>query len=183
MIYLVGGAPRAGKTMLAQQLSSKLGIGWVSTDLLLALLRMTGTQGVKTEWNAAPQAIVANADWFFPYLETFVSGVTSMVDDYVIEGVDFLPAQVSHLARQYEVRALFLGCSEMTSDALEQFPGRSPGYTSLPEAMRSQIAGDVPRWSAFIQQEAERYDHPYVDTASDFPNRLKEAEALLTRVV
>jgi len=41
MIYLIGGAPRAGKTILAQRLSRKLHVGWISTDLLLPLLGMT----------------------------------------------------------------------------------------------------------------------------------------------
>jgi 2-phosphoglycerate kinase len=34
MIYLIGGAPRVGKSTLCQQVSAKLGIGWISTDLL-----------------------------------------------------------------------------------------------------------------------------------------------------
>src|SRR6266511_3191740 len=56
MIYLVGGAPRAGKSILAQQISTKLQVGWVSTDLLLDLLRVKKDEGVKREWNAAPEA-------------------------------------------------------------------------------------------------------------------------------
>jgi hypothetical protein len=46
--------------------------------------------------------------------------------------------------------------------------------------MRRQIARDVPLWSEFIRQEAERFGYPYVDTASDFPLRLQEAEVVLT---
>ena len=180
MIYLIGGAPRAGKTILGQQISRELRIGWVSTDLLLTLLRVTYVEGMKTEWNAAPEAITANATWFFPYLERFVWGVNSMVEDYVIEGVDFLPTQAAQLAAQYPIRAVFLGCSGMTPATLQQFPGRSRGYQNLPESMRNQIAQDVPLWSEFIWQEAERYHYTYIDTASSFPERLREAEALLT---
>ena len=78
MIYLVGGAPRAGKSILCQQVSSRLKIGWISTDLLMELLRVKNEEGRKTEWNAAPEAITANAQWFSPYLERFVWGVSSM---------------------------------------------------------------------------------------------------------
>jgi len=180
MMYLVGGAARAGKTILGQQIATKLRIGWVSTDLLLTLLGMTNVAGIKTEWNAAPAAVTANAEWFFPYLERFVWGVNSMAEHYVIEGVDFLPAQVAQLAAQYQLRAVFLGCSRMTPEDVEQFPGRSRGYHALPEAKRRQIAQDVPPWSEFIRQQAERFGYPYVDTVSDFPQRLQEAEALLT---
>ena len=172
MIYLVGGAPRAGKTILGQQISATLGIGWVSTDLLMTLLGMTKVEGKKTEWDASPRAITANAEWFFPYLEKFVWGVNSMVEYYVIEGVDFLPAQVAQLAAQYQIRAVFLGCSKMTLENLDQFPGRSRGYGGLPEEFRRQIVKDVPLWSEFIRQECESYGYPYIDTVNEFPQQL-----------
>ena len=159
MIYLVGGAPRVGKTILAQQLSSTLKAGWVSTDLLMELLSVANAAGIKGEWNADPAAITAHAAWFFPYLERFVWGVTSLADQYVIEGVDFLPAQAAQLATQYPIRAVFLGCSQMTLERFDRFPGRSRGYGSLPEARRRQIVQDIPRWSAFIRQEAEQWGY------------------------
>ena len=180
MIYLVGGAPRAGKSILGQQLSSTLNVGWVSTDLLRELLRVKNDEGVKGAWNAAPAAITAHAEWFFPYLERFIWGVSSLADSYVIEGVDFLPAQVVQLATQYQIRSVFLGCSRMTLERLDHFPGRSRGYAQLPEEVRRQIVQDVPRWSEFIRQEAERFGHPYVDMVSDFPQRLRAAAAVLT---
>ena len=124
MIYLVGGAPRAGKSILGQRVAAKLNVGWVSTDVLMELLRVKNEAGVKVEWNAAPAAITANAAWFFPYLERFIWGVSSLADNYVIEGVDFLPAQGVQLSRQYQIRAVFLGCASMTLERLNQFPGR-----------------------------------------------------------
>jgi hypothetical protein len=180
MIYLVGGAPRAGKSILGQRIATKLKVGWISTDLLQELLRVKNDAGVKREWNADSVAITTNAEWFFPYLERFIWGVSSLAEQYVIEGVDFLPAQVVQLAPQYRIRSVFLGCSSMTLERLDQFPGRSPGYGGLPESMRRQIAQDVPRWSEFIRQECERFGAPYSDMAGDFPQRLHAAEALLT---
>ena len=34
MIYLIGGPPRCGKTTLAKAMSKRLGIPWISTDML-----------------------------------------------------------------------------------------------------------------------------------------------------
>lgn len=180
MIYLIGGAPRAGKSILAQQIAAKLQIGWISTDLLWEVLRVKDVDGTKIEWNAAPEAIAAKAEWFFPCLQRFVWGVSSMAESYVIEGVDFLPAQVARLSAQYHVRPVFLGCAKMTLERLDGFPGRSPGYAFLPEATRRQIAQDVPLWSAFVRQEAERFGYPYVDMSDDFPSRLSKATEVLT---
>ena len=180
MIYLIGGAPRAGKTILGQRLCTTLKVGWVSTDLLMELLRVANAAGRKMKWDAAPEAITANAEWFFPYLERFIWGVCSFADHYVIEGVDFLPVQVVQLSTKYPIRAVFLGCSRLTLEGLTQFPGRSKGYVNLPEERRRQIIEDVPRWSTFIRQEADRFGYVYVDMVDDFAQRLAEAEMVLT---
>src|SRR5262249_45498246 len=116
MIYLIGGPARVGKTVLAHQVSTKLQAGWISTDILMTLLIMTNVEGIKTEWNACREALTRNAEWFYPYLERFVWGINSMAEQYVIEGVDFLPAQVAQIASQYELRAVFMGRSTMTPD-------------------------------------------------------------------
>lgn len=180
MIYFIGGAPRAGKSLLSQRLCTTLKIGWISTDLLMELLKVANAPGRKVKWDAAPEAITSNAEWFFPYLERFVWGVSSLADHYVIEGVDFLPAQIAQLSAQYPIRAVFLGRSRLILSDLTHFPGRSPGYGRLPEALRRQIVEDVPRWSAFIRQEADRFGYAYVDVVNDFPRRLAEAEMVLT---
>src|SRR5262249_29899776 len=131
MIYCVGGAPRTGKSILSQRLCITLRAGWVSTDLLLELLRIANAAGRKEHWDAAPTAISTNAVWFFPYLERFVWGVSSLADQYVIEGVDFLPAQAAQLATHYPIRAVFLGRSRLTLEDLDRYAGGS-GYGRLP---------------------------------------------------
>ncbi len=181
MIYLVGGSPRSGKTVLGHRVSANLGSGWISTDLLYEILRVNNVEGTKTEWDASPAAIIEAAEWFFPSLERFVWRVSSsMIESYVIEGVDFLPNHVVQLADKYSIRSVFLGCSKMTLERFDQFPGHSLGYAALPKEMRQQFANDVPKWSIFIQQEAKRFNLPYVDMSDDFPARLSEAEKLLT---
>ena len=179
MIYIIGGAPRVGKSILCQQLSAKLGIGWISTDLLMEVLRVKKVEGVKNEWDASPKAIMETATWCFPYIERFVWGISGMADSYIIEGVDFLPAQVTQLSQNYSIRCVFLGRSEMSLETFDQYPGKSKGYARLPEEMRRQFSQDIPRWSAFIQKEAERFYCPYIDMSDDFSLRLHEAESIL----
>ena len=180
MIYLIGGAPRTGKSTLCQRISAELKIGWISTDLLMELLRVKNVEGTKAAWNAAPEAVAAAAEWFFPCLERFVWGVSSLAESYVIEGVDFLPAQIAQLSARYPVRAVLLGCSTMTLKRFARFPGRSRGYSGLPEEVQRQFARDIPLWSEFVRQEAGRFGYPYVDMTGDFPSRLNEAGAVLT---
>lgn len=183
MIYLIGGAPRTGKSILGQQVATHLRTSWISTDLLHELLRVKNVPGVVTEWNASPKHIASTAEWFYPCLERFVSGVHYMAENYVIEGVTILPTQVAQLTKNYPIRFIFLGCSAMTLARFDAFPGRSPAYGQLPLEMRQQFAHDIPQWSEFIKQEAARFGYPYVDMKDNFEMRLQEAEAILTAVL
>ena len=180
MIYLIGGAPRTGKSILGQQFAAKLKISWISTDLLVELLQVKHVEGAPTEWNADPKVLAARAEWFFPCLERFVWGVSSLAENYVIEGVSFLPAQVAQISELYPTCSLFLGCAKMTLERFDRFPGCSQGYANLSEEMRRRFAQDVPHWSEFVRQEAERFNCPYVDMSDNFSSRLRDAEALLT---
>ena len=175
MIYLVGGAPRSGKSTLGQKVASKLGVGWVATDVLRSLLKDEDASG----WNASPEAISAVAAWFSPHLERFVWGINSQAEHYLIEGVHFLPEQVSALANHYSVRSVFLGCSNLTLERFDAFPGRSRGYVGLPPELKRQIVRDVPKWSAYVAEKAASEGLPYLDMNEDFGDRLEEAEHLL----
>jgi hypothetical protein len=180
MLYFIGGAPRVGKSILSQQVAAQLRIGWISTDLLFDLLRFKKVKGTKGEWNACPEAIAATAEWFFPSLERFVWGINSMADSYVIEGVTFLPDHILRLSTKYPLRAVFLGCSKMTPDRFDRFPGHSIGYSFLPEKMRRQFASDIPGWSEYVRKEAERFGYAYIDVSDDFQLHLDEAASFLT---
>jgi len=179
MIYMIGGAPRVGKSILCQQLAPKLGIGWISTDLLMEVLRAKKVEGVKNEWNASPEAITQTAEWSSPYIERFIWGVSGMADGYIIEGVDFLPEQVTQLSKNYSIRCVFLGRSKMSLEVFDQYPGKSKGYARLPEELRRQFSKDIPQWSTFVQKEAERFHCSYFDMSDEFPLRLSEAESTL----
>jgi len=180
MIYLIGGAPRTGKSVISQQVSAKLRIGWISTDLLYEVLRVKQVEGAKTSWDASTEAIKASADWFYPCLERFVRGVSSMADHYLVEGVDFLPSHAAKLCAQHPVRALFLGCSSLSLADFNKYPGHSPGYQYLPEEMKRQIVSDIPKWSEFIQRECNTFGFPYLDMSTDFKECLRGAVAHFT---
>ena len=63
MIYLIGGAPRVGKSVLCQQFAAKYHAGWISTDLLVDQLRVMSVEGVKSTWDATPEAIRRYAEY------------------------------------------------------------------------------------------------------------------------
>ena len=97
----------------------------------------------------------------------------------MIEGVDFLPKQITQFSTKYDIRSVFLGCTQMIFERFDQYHGHTPGYASLPEEMRRQFLNDIPLWSEFIQQEARRFDQPYIDMSDGFQSRRNEAGQLL----
>ena len=66
----------------------------------------------------------------------------------------------------------------MTLEQFNQF-GNTLGYAYLPETLRRQIVQDIPLWSEFVRQEAERFGCPYFDMSEDFHASLREAETVL----
>jgi hypothetical protein len=122
MIYLIGGAPRSGKTILSQQIAARLKIGCISTDILVDLLRFHGIRGPVEEWDASPEAIAAAAKWFYPTLERFVWGIRSMADSYVIDGVNFLPDHVMQLSQRYLGAVAVLGVIEDDAGGVRPLP-------------------------------------------------------------
>ncbi|MEZ4619199.1 MAG: hypothetical protein R2867_27315 [Caldilineaceae bacterium] len=70
---------------------------WISTDLLVQLLKVKEVAGAPTEGNAAPRSLPSGRYGSF-LLRTLCLGASSFAEHYVIEGVDFLPAQVAQLA-------------------------------------------------------------------------------------
>jgi hypothetical protein len=177
MIYLVGGAPRTGKSVLGQKVAAHLNIGWVATDVLRSMLKAEGDGS----WDATPGAITQSAEWFFPHLQRFVCGMSSLADDYLIEGVHFLPSHAAALAKDFALRSVFLGCSTLTLERFDKFPGRSRGYAALPLEFRQQIVRDVPTWSAFVAERAKLAGCHYLDMVGGFAERLAEAELVLTQ--
>jgi hypothetical protein len=176
VIYLIGGAPRAGKSILGQRVAATLNVGWAATDVLRSVVNEA-----VGDWDASPAAISTTAEWFFPYLERFIWGIHSIAaEGYLIEGVHFLPRHVAVLSERFPVRSIFLGSSTFTLERLEAYPGRSRGYGGLPIEFRRRIVQDVPRWSEFIAREAQAAGCPYIDTSSDFEARLEDARAALT---
>jgi hypothetical protein len=92
-----------------------------------------------------------------PLPRTLHWGVASLRSPYVIEGVDFLPEQVTDLAKRFAVRSVFLGNSRMTATLLGTHLGRQPWLAgTLPEQLQS-MAGHVVDHTKLIERECARF--------------------------
>lgn len=163
--------------MLAQQIASERGIGWLSTDtirdvvnMLMPALYESGGPGVGPD---------AEADLFVPYFERVVESCSYLADEYLIEGVGFMPRHLAKVARHVEVRAVFVGNTHVELDAVLATEGRNRWHRDLDEAVLSTIPGWIESWSHQLERECNELDIAYVDLGIDFVSGIENARCLL----
>ena len=177
MLLLLGGPPRCGKTLLAQQVASTRRIGWLSTDTIRDVVNMLMPE--LYESGGPGRSPDPEADLFFPYFERVVESCAYLVDDYLIEGVGFMPRHVAELDADIEVSPVFVGMTKVQLDTLLATEGRNRWHRHLDEAARALLPSWIESWSRKIEDECAWLDLPYVELSGDFMVGLDAARRLL----
>jgi hypothetical protein len=89
ILYLVGGAPRVGKSVLAQRRLETEGIPWLPTDVVRTVLRR-----VLPELEAADQDPVDAAqlaEFMYPHVEQVAEVCAEEAERFLIEGFELSP--------------------------------------------------------------------------------------------
>jgi 2-phosphoglycerate kinase len=133
MIYLIGGSPRSGKTLLAKRLSARLRIGWVSIDVLESIVREYtpkesrqrlfpknvlrkrthgSNDGMYEKFSAREivNAYIRQGKASYKAIEAFVSDCVYEAHDFVLEGYQIQPGFVVRLMERFpkEIQSCFL---------------------------------------------------------------------------
>ncbi len=177
MLSLIGGAPRCGKTLLAQRVASALGAGWCSTDTVRDVVKMLLPGFEAVGGVGVPPG--AEADLFFPYFARTAESCAYLAEDYVVEGVGFLPRHVHALASWVERRVVFVGMVEPRLDAILAHEGRNRWHRHLPAETLAAVPAWIADWSRTLSDECADAGVPYVDLSADFDAGHREAERLL----
>lgn len=172
MIYLIGGAPRVGKSIFASQLVATKPMPSFSLDFLYSLSQITNI----AEFEGAP--ILEKGRLFYPTLKELLIDVRRRSEDCVIDGEVILPEFISELSDQYEIRCCFLGLSETSLETILEHGG----YFNWPkwklengfEHEVKDLAEKTISRSLIIQKEADTYGVPYYDLATNY-NRVSKA--------
>jgi 2-phosphoglycerate kinase len=187
MIFLLGGAPRVGKSIIAAELRRRYALSVVSTDTLGAVLEsvlspeaapdlfvfsrfneMPAAERVQLMVND-PAALVAyvrrESGVIWPAVEAFMRRETEEGRDVLIEGAAVLPELV-HQLEELPHRVVFIG------NQGSQHQEKMKRYAAQHEHDWLRGASDeyigafsifVKRMSAFVEQEAQRYGFAYIE--------------------
>lgn len=177
VLYLIGGAPRCGKTLLAQRVASALGAGWGSTDTVRDVVGMVRVDFANAGGVGTPPG--PEADLFFPYFERTAESCSYLAQDYVVEGVGFLPRHVEALATWVERRVVFVGMVAPRLDAILAHEGRNRWHRHLPPETLADLPAWIADWSHLLRGECADAGVPYVDLSVDFDAGQRDAERLL----
>lgn len=182
MLYLVGGASRSGKSLLAERMCRRHGVPWFPLDALkMALHRSAPDLGVHPDDDD-----LSTADAMWSSTETLLDHLVFEARDYLVEGVNLRPATVAAYIADTDVavRACFLGYPDVDLTvkmaAVADFAG--PPTDWLMRTGRDHVAHylDVSRTlSRTLRAECATFGLPFVDTGGDFAAALTVADDVL----
>lgn len=201
MFYLIGGAPRSGKTTLAKELSKKTGLPWISTDTLESVVmeyvpdekfdemfpknqmrRIThnSNEEMYSEYSAEEicSAYLRQGISIYSAIKSFIESENNDSHGYIIEGHHIHPSLIKELASEYDIKAIFLGREDekdFLASTIEHASDKDwVTRKSKDEAIYPTIVRMLILFSMHIRKEAGEYDLPYFTTDNDLPQKVRE---------
>jgi 2-phosphoglycerate kinase len=198
MIYVIGGAPRCGKTKLAKKISKKLGIPIFSTDVLrVEVLNKTPKNKINIRFpfeemfcgdqvdecfkNYEPVDFL-NADkrearTLIGEIKMFFRDKIKQGEDYIIEGVHLLPKYIDALpGLNKEFKVIYLGKLNEEKIMKGLCLNRDKNDWILGHIKRKvtikRAAAMVCVYGKYFEKESGRFNFEYVNTEDNFINKI-----------
>jgi hypothetical protein len=182
VLYLVGGAPRAGKSILARRMLEENRVTYFATDILMmGMVKAMPEIGLKAEDSAQTRA-----PKMWPILRAMAVTILENNDDYLIEGDIVMPAHAVELRARFgaAVRACFMGYD--TVDPLAKMneirrhgAGKQEWTNECDDSHLLRIVGEFKILSRQLRVECASHELAYFDGSSDFFAAIGQAAAYL----
>ena len=182
VIYLVGGAPRVGKSSLAQRMLAIDGIPWLPTDVIRTVVRRVAPDVDAIDQD--PVDAAALAEVMYPHIEQAAEVCAVEAHRFLNEGFELAPCYPTRLRAvlgRTEIRACFLGHGSFSAADLAGYRGPKPQSEGelTPGALR-ESASWIRRRSSQLSQQCADLRVPYVDVGeAGFEAVMAEARRLL----
>ncbi len=182
MLYLIGGAARAGKSTIARAMLTEAGVPYLGVDYIkMAFAKAMPDIGIDPNNND-----LHTARQLWSFVEAMGEAMIENDQDYTLEAAYILPEYVDSLlkARGNLVRACFVGFERIeTSRKIEQIKAyRGQGDDWLYSYDDDALANFVNRskdLSSTLRAECETLGLRYFDGSDDFHQTVNDAVAYL----
>ncbi len=196
MIYLIGGAPRCGKTILAKRIARQKNIPWISTDIIRSVVLAYSKKSQinkmfpyeKVSLGKDPvvdllRAEITESKSLWPGVQTFIEHLIDCKEDYIIEGVHLMPKLVNELRgtkRWRKVRLIYLIKDDLVKikKGLQQ---NTAMHDWLAGALKNndtleKAAKMIQVKSRYISKTAQKYRFKVVNIDDDFNTKINKIE-------
>ena len=200
MIYLIGGSPRGGKTILSRKLSKALDIPCLSTDYL-RLVVMTYFKGDDKNEHFPFEKMFdsADIDKFFkdysgqemleadiretktlwPGIESFIKHLSLCKTDYIIEGVHFLPSILSQFKDDKNFKIVLLAKTDDGKIFSGLLKNKNSGDWIADNIKDDKIllsaAKSLSEYGKYFIKESKKYGFVCINTEDNFLDKIEEA--------
>lgn len=186
MIYLIGGSPRVGKSIIAKQFAENIKGKFVSTDELdtsdISSPRVIFYDNPKKNIIVPSQRIefVKNeAERIIPAIDNIISQSLENSKDTIIEGVHLFPSYVDKFIKKFgrdNLTVIFI-CStniELVIEGMVKNTGSNNWSKEFNQEVLEQIATFTKFFSDYLCQECKRYNLLYKERSNDFQKDILE---------
>jgi len=184
MLYIISGASRSGKTMIAKKISEKKGISYFSLDWLI----MGFTNGIK-EYGIHDKLFpdeIAQRSWNF--LKAMFESMIWGEENYIIEGEAILPELIIELVKKNpgKIKICFVGYTHVNVDEkvkeIKYFSNKKKDWLSdtsdeyIVDHVKNMVAHSIK-----IKKSCKKYGIIYFDTSTDFIEKIERAARYLLK--
>ena len=165
VVFLLGGAPRVGKSALAQRLLKADGIPWLPTDVIRTVLRRVLPELDTVDQD--PVDATRLAELMYPHIEQAAEVCAEEAEQFLIEGFELSPTHPARLRAALpgiRVRACFLGHCTFSADDLARYRGPKPQHErELSAAELHEAAAWIRQRSRQLRRECQVEGQRYLD--------------------
>jgi 2-phosphoglycerate kinase len=170
LLYIIGGAARAGKTIIAQEFLERSQVPFLSLDLLkMSLVKGMPEAGIDPQESSRRLAIR-----LWPVVRGLASTILENARDYLIEGDMILPSQVREISADFpgQIRSCFVGFGDESVSkklfVIRKHTGPEDWLIDLGEEEALQAVAELIQFSNELREQAREHGVAYFDSSADF---------------
>lgn len=177
MLYILGGASRSGKTLLARRAVAEKQIPYFPLDALFGAM----VHGAPTFKMRYEDSLLERPVKMWPLAKHLMNFFLQEEKGYLIEGDTILPSHVNELLAEHKpVKACFLGYTELTKEGKlalvrQHHQGEIDWTKDISDEEMLTLIEEMIQFSRYLKEECEKYHIRYFDVSHDFAGVRDEA--------
>ena len=172
MLYVLGGASRSGKTLLARRAVVEKRIPYFPLDALFGGL----ANGAPELGVAYENSLMERPAKMWPITRPLLDFFFKEEKDFLIEGDSILPSQVNELLKENKpIKSCFLGYTQL--DANEKLAlvrkyhqGEADWTKEISDEEMLRMIDEMVQFSKYLESECAKFGIKYFDISHDFEN-------------